>query len=75
MGKNAALKDVSGKRVIKALSAKSKPTSSSFEIKPLKYQRILCETQRLSVRLRCCERRGEEHSCRSFTGYMQYEWF
>ena len=50
MGKNAALKDASGMRVIKALSAKSKPTSNSFEIKPLKYQRILCETQGLSVR-------------------------
>lgn len=60
MGKNAAVKDASGKRVIKAFSAKSKPTSSSFEIKPLKYQRILCETQRLSVRLHCWERRGAQ---------------
>ena len=33
------------KRVIKALSAKSKPASSSFEIKPFKYQRIPRETQ------------------------------
>lgn len=60
MDKNAALKDARRKRAIKALSAKSKPTSSSFEIKPLKYQRILGETQRLSVRRHCWERRGAQ---------------
>lgn len=60
MDKNAALKDARRKRAIKALSAKSKPTSSSFEIKPLKYQRIRCETQRPSVRLHCWERRGAQ---------------
>lgn len=65
MGKNAALKDASGKRVIKDLSAKSKSTSSSFEIKPLKCQRILHETQGLSVTLHWWERREAQ---------LQYEW-
>ena len=73
MGKNAALRDASGKRVIKALSAKSKPTSNSFEIKPLKYQRIPGETQ--GCLSDCTAGRGERHSCRDFTGYVQYEWF
>lgn len=57
LGRNAALEDAMGKRAIKALSAKSKPTSSSFEIKPAKYPRIVRPT-----------RRRVSHCCRSCGG-------
>lgn len=63
---------LAGTGLIKALSAKSKPTSSSFEIKPREYQRILGETRRLSVTLHCWERRRAQlqELCRKHAIWM-----
>lgn len=71
MGKNAAQRDASGKKAIRALSAKSKPTSSSFDIKSLKYQKIPCETRGCLSDITAGRR--QEHSCKNFSQYTQYE--
>lgn len=55
-------------RAIKALSAKSKPTSSSFEIKPVKYPRIVCQTQERRVAMQSTQL-GEEQ--RAAAGTLQ----